>query len=238
MNDSKRMLSDIETEVALTRHYIGKDALNARVMEVMGHVPRHAFFPENLRDLAYCNGPAPIGCGQTISQPYIVALMTDLLNVKPTDVILEVGTGSGYQTAVLSQLVAKVYSVEIIKKLAIEAGKRLAELGYDNVVLRNGNGYYGWPEHGPFNGIMVTAAAPHVPPALLDQLQVGGRLVIPVGLPHGYQELMVLEKNAEHKVDSRVVLDVSFVPLTGIYNKNQDYNPSLPPGSGSSAWTR
>lgn len=222
MNDRTRMLSDIETEVALTRHCIGKDALDARVMAVMGKVPRHEFLPEDLRDLAYCNGPAPIGCGQTISQPYIVALMTDLLNVKPTDVILEVGTGSGYQTAVLSQLVAKVYSVEIIENLAVKAGTRLAELGYENVAVRNGNGYFGWPEQGPFNGIMVTAAAPRVPPALLEQLVVGGRLVIPVGLPHGYQELTVLEKTAEHTFDSRVVLGVSFVPLTGIYNKNED----------------
>lgn len=145
MNNRTRMLSDIETEVALTRHCIGKEALDARVMAVMGKVPRHVFLPEDLRDLAYCNGPVPIGCGQTISQPYIVALMTE-----PTDVIQEVGTGSGYQTAVLSQLVAKVYSVEIIENLAVKAGTRLAELGYENVAVRNGNGYFGWPEQGPF----------------------------------------------------------------------------------------
>lgn len=220
MNDAKQMLSDIEAEVALTRHCIGKDALDARVMAAMRQVPRHEFLPDDLRDLAYCNGPAPIGCGQTISQPYIVALMTDLIKAQPTDVILEVGTGSGYQTAVLSQLVAKVYSVEIIKALAVNAQKRLAGLGYQNVTVRNANGYFGWAEQGPFNGIMVTAAAPRVPPALLEQLAVGGRLVIPLGLPRGYQELVVMEKHTEHTFESRVVLGVSFVPLTGIYDKN------------------
>lgn len=221
MNDPKQMLRDIEAEVALTRRCIGKDALDARVMAAMEAVPRHEFLPDDLRDIAYYNGPVPIGCGQTISQPYIVALMTDLIKTKPTDVVLEVGTGSGYQSAVLSQLVAKVYSVEIIETLAVNAKKRLAGLGYENVLVRNANGYFGWAEQGPFNGIMVTAAAPHVPPALLEQLAVGGRLVIPLGLPRGYQELVVMEKRAEHEFDSRVVLGVSFVPLTGIYNKNQ-----------------
>ena len=213
------MLRDIETEVELTRQFIGKAAFDDRVMGAMKQVPRHEFLPEDLRYLAYDNGPVPIGAGQTISQPYIVALMTDLLGSKPSDVILEIGTGSGYQAAILSQLVAQVYSVEIIEKLAAAAGKRLKYLGYDNIEVSNGNGYYGWPEHAPFDGIIVTAAAPHIPPALIDQLRTGARLVIPVGLPYGYQELIVLEKKTHHKVESRTILGVRFVPLTGIYDK-------------------
>lgn len=219
MKNPDRMLKDIENEVELTRHYIGKNNLDARVMQVMKKIPRHEFLPEDLRYLAYENGPAPIGSGQTISQPYIVALMTDLLNTKSTDVILEIGTGSGYQAAVLSGLVTKVYSIEIIENLANNAKKRLRELGYDNVTVRHANGYYGWPEHAPFDGIIVTAAVPHIPPALIDQLAVGACLVIPVGLPYCYQELMVLKKNTENQIDSREVLGVSFVPLTGIFDK-------------------
>lgn len=219
MNNLDRMLEDIENEVELTKYYIGKDSLDARVMQVMKQVPRHAFLPEGLRYLAYHNGPAPIGWGQTISQPYIVALMSDLLQTESTDVILEIGTGSGYQAAVLSGLVAQVYSIEIIEKLANTARKRLRDLGYDNVQVRHANGYFGLPEYAPFDGIIVTAAAPHIPQALINQLQVGASMVIPVGLQYGYQELRVLKKNTENQIDSRVVLGVSFVPLTGIYDK-------------------
>lgn len=216
MNDLKRMLNDIDREIELTRHLIGKDELDTRVMAAMTRVPRHEFVPGFLRYLAYNNGPAPIGSGQTISQPYIVALMTDLLNTRPTDVILEVGTGSGYQAAVLSQLVARVYTLEIIEILAAKAGERLRRLGYDNVVVHHGNGYYGWPEHAPYDGIIVTAAAPRIPQALIEQLRAGARLVIPVGPPYSYQELMLLEKKADGEIDSRKILGVSFVPLTGI----------------------
>jgi len=221
MSDIDRMLRDIETEVALTRHYIKKDALNPNVMTAMKKVPRHEFLPEESRSLAYNNGPVGIGSGQTISQPYIVALMTDLLETSPSDVILEIGTGSGYQAAVLSQLVKKVYSIEIIGSLAKQARQRLQSLGYDNVVVRNENGCFGWPEHAPFDGIIVTAAAPRLPQAWIEQLRVGGRLVVPMGLPYAYQELMVFEKNADNEIESQTILAVSFVPLTGIHNKTQ-----------------
>jgi protein-L-isoaspartate(D-aspartate) O-methyltransferase len=215
MKDLQRMLKDIEMEVHLTRHLIGKNSLDENVMDAMKQVPRHEFLPADLRYCAYDNGPAPIGSGQTISQPYIVALMSDLLNTKPSDIILEIGTGSGYQAAILSQLVQQVYSVEIIKDLATEARKRLIKLGYNNVEVRNGDGYYGWPEHAPYDGVIVTAAAPHIPRPLIDQLRVGARMVIPVGLPYSYQELMVVEKRANGETETRQVLGVGFVPLTG-----------------------
>lgn len=217
MNDLERMLHDIKMEVELTRDLIGKDSLDARVMETMKQVPRHEFLPASLRDLAYDNGPVSIGSGQTISQPYIVALMSDLLCTKPTDTILEIGTGSGYQAAVLSKLVAQVYSVEIIENLATKARTRLKKLGYNNIAVRNDNGYFGWQEHAPFDGIIVTAAAPHIPQPLIDQLRTGAKLVIPVGLPYSYQELMVIEKKANGEIDAQAILGVGFVPLTGEY---------------------
>jgi len=217
-SDSEQMLRDIEKELLLTRNHIGKHAFDGRVMAAMKRVPRHEFVPEHLRYLAYCNGPAPIGLGQTISQPYIVALMTDLLDPKPCDTLLEIGTGSGYQTAVLSELAGRVYSVEIIENLANLAKKRLAGLGCGNVEVRNGDGYFGWPEHAPFDGIIVTAAAPRIPQPLLDQLRVGGRLVLPVGLPYSYQELRVLKKKENNQIESRSILGVSFVPMTGVCN--------------------
>lgn len=224
MNGLQRMLNDIEMEVNLTRHLIGKDALDDRVMAAIRQVPRHEFLPADLRYLAYDNGPAPIGSGQTISQPYIVALMSDLLHAKPTDTLLEVGTGSGYQAAILSKLTAQVYSLEIIKELATTSRSRLKRLGYDNVVVRNDNGYFGWQEHAPFDGIIVTAAAPHIPQPLIDQLRTGARLVIPVGLPYSYQELMVVEKKANGEIDVRVIIGVSFVPLTGVCNTETVHN--------------
>ncbi|MGZ4996731.1 MAG: protein-L-isoaspartate(D-aspartate) O-methyltransferase [Methylobacter sp.] len=215
MSDLQRMLDDIKMEVNLTRHLIGKNALDDRVMAAMKQVPRHKFLPPNFRFLAYDNGPAPIGAGQTISQPYIVALMTDLLNTKPTDTILEIGTGSGYQAAILSKLVKQVYSIEIIEELSDNARRQLQKMGYNNVEVKTGNGNLGWPEHAPFDGIIVTAAAPYIPHPLIDQLRTGARLVIPVGLPYNYQELMVVEKKADGKIETRSVLGVSFVPLTG-----------------------
>jgi protein-L-isoaspartate(D-aspartate) O-methyltransferase len=215
MNDLQRMLDDIKMEVNMTRHLIGKNALDDRVMAAMKEVPRHKFLPPNIRFLAYDNGPAPIGAGQTISQPYIVALMTDLLDTEPTDTILEIGTGSGYQAAILSKLVKQVYSLEIIEELATNARRQLKKMGYDNVEIKTGDGNFGWPEHSPFDGIIVTAAAPHIPQSLIDQLRTGARLVIPVGFPYNYQELMVVEKKPNGEIETRSVLGVSFVPLTG-----------------------
>ncbi len=211
----QRMLTTIEREVALTRHMIGKDALDPRVMNALRRVPRHEFMAEDNRALAYDNGPASIGYGQTISQPYIVALMTDLLCPKQTDIMLEIGTGSGYQAAVLAQLVDRVYTTEIIPELGEQAAQRLRRLGITNVEVRIGDGYYGWDEYAPFDGIIVTAASPHIPPPLVEQLKPGRRLVIPVGFPHVHQELLVVEKDDEGATHSREVLSVAFVPLTG-----------------------
>ncbi|MBL8420433.1 MAG: protein-L-isoaspartate(D-aspartate) O-methyltransferase [Dechloromonas sp.] len=208
------MLRDIEREIAYTRHEIGRDTFAPRVMAAMAAVPREQFVPESGRHLAFANGPLAIGHGQTISQPYIVALMTDLLAPRPQDSILEIGTGSGYQAAVLAQLVRQVFSVEIIAALATAAGERLARLGYANVGVRHADGFHGWPEHAPYDGIVVTAAAPQVPPPLVEQLKPGARLVIPVGLPGSVQELKVVEKHADGSIATRNILLVAFVPLT------------------------
>lgn len=211
----KAMLNEIEAEVRYTRDAIGKDALDPRVMQALCDVPREEFVPATERIAAFYNGPLPIGYGQTISQPYIVALMTDLLDPQPEDVMLEVGCGSGYQAAVLSRLVRHVYSVEIVEPLAREARARLERLKYENVSVRHGDGYFGLPEHAPYDGIVVTAAAPYVPQPLLDQLKPGAKLVIPLGQPHFHQELMVIEKHADGRTETRSVLGVAFVPLTG-----------------------
>jgi protein-L-isoaspartate(D-aspartate) O-methyltransferase len=189
-------------------------------MAAMRKVPRDHFVSVDMKRLAYSNGPLPIGCGQTISQPYIVALMTDLLQPQEDFVVLEVGTGSGYQSAVLSRLVKKVYSTEIIEQLAHGAEQRLQRLQYDNVEIKVCDGYFGWNEYAPFDGIIVTAAASEVPPPLIEQLKPGSRLVIPVGKPHMYQELMVIEKDESGQILSRNVLGVAFVPLTGDHNHN------------------
>ncbi len=209
------MLSAIRESVRESAAYTGRAELSARVMAAMAAVPREEFVLPAYRHLAYDNSPLPIAAGQTISQPLIVALMTDLLEPEPGDVILEVGTGSGYQAAVLSTLVKHVYSVEIITELAKSATEVLARLGYDNVTVRAGDGYRGWPEHAPFDGILVTAAAEAVPPPLLKQLKPGGKLVIPVGSEHGYQELLLIEVGEGGAISRRAVLPVRFVPLTG-----------------------
>lgn len=215
MHDLEQMLQDIRAEVDLTRRYIGRDRLGDAVMRAMQRVPRDAFVTPDLLRHAFDNGPLPIGHGQTISQPYIVALMTDLAAVGPQSRVLEVGTGSGYQTAVLAELAAEVYTVEIVAALAKEAADRLQRLGYRNVHTRLCDGYHGWPEQAPFDAILVTAAAPEVPQPLLDQLGPGGRLVIPVG-PAGFgQDLLLLQKGADGKISRRDVLPVAFVPLTG-----------------------
>lgn len=211
----QEMLRTIEGETRMTQGLTGLSALRPKVLDAMASVPRHQFVPSDLRLHAYANAPLPIGNGQTISQPFIVALMTDLLCPEPDDVMLEVGAGSGYQAAVLSQLVDKLYSIEIIPSLAREAAQRLQDLGYANVDVRQGDGYQGWPEHAPFDGIIVTAAASHVPKPLQEQLRPGGKLVIPVGYPYSAQELLVLEKKRDGSFISKSVLSVAFVPLTG-----------------------
>jgi protein-L-isoaspartate(D-aspartate) O-methyltransferase len=183
------------------------------VVRAMGEVPRHEFVPYQFGDLAYDDRPLPIGYRQTISQPYVVALMTELIAPEPADRVLEVGTGSGYQAAVAAELVAEVYSIELIPELAASAAERLQRLGYDNVHVRAGDGYLGWPEHAPFDGILVTAGADHVPQPLVDQLAVGGRMVIPVGDTQLDQVLRVIEKRPDGSIDSRDVVPVRFVPL-------------------------
>jgi protein-L-isoaspartate(D-aspartate) O-methyltransferase len=184
-------------------------------MAAMAKVPRHKFVPPDEVPYAYENRPLPIGYGQTISQPYIVALMTDLTQVGPGDVVLEIGTGSGYQAAILAELAQAVYTMEIIEPLAVQAGERLGRLGYAKVQARLGDGYHGWPEHGPYDAILVTAAASHVPPPLIAQLKAGGRMVIPVGAPFMIQYLLLIEKAGDGSVSTRQVLPVSFVPLVG-----------------------
>ena len=209
----QQMLADIRTEVLYTRNLIGRDALDARVMAAMAAVPREQFVPESLQAAAFDDGPLPIGHGQTISQPYIVALMSDLLATRPDHRVLEIGTGSGYQTAVLSLLCEHVYSMDLIPTLTREASARLAHLGYRNIDTRCGNGYAGWPEHAPYDGIIVTAAATHVPTALIDQLKPGGKLVIPVGPPYMSQDLRLVHKDRQGQVRTRSILGVAFVPL-------------------------
>ena len=207
------LVERIAADVRATRDYIGRARLDDRVMAAIGRVPRHEFVPDSARSYAYENRPLPIGYGQTISQPYIVALMTDLLALGADSVVLEIGTGSAYQAAVLAELVARVYTIEIIEPLGRAARARLARLGYDNVEVRIGDGYYGWAEHAPFDAIMVTAAASHVPRPLLGQLKPGGRLVIPVGDRFLTQQLILIEKHADGTMTTTQVLPVRFVPL-------------------------
>ncbi len=205
----------IEQDVIETSLYLDKEALDPRVMAAMGKVPRHEYVPRKLQRNAYENRPLPIGYGQTISQPYIVAVMTDLLKPEPHHRVLEVGTGSGYQAAILSELVDTVYSIEIIKPLADKAAKRLKDLGYKKTHVRVGDGYYGWEEHAPFDAIVVTAAASHIPPPLIAQLKPGGRMMIPVGSRFLIQQLLLVEKGKTGKLTTRQILPVAFVPLTG-----------------------
>ena len=211
----QQMIAEIEEDVALTSKYIDKKSLDPAVMQAMSTVPRHEFVPPVQRSAAYENRPLPIGHGQTISQPYIVALMTDLLQPKPGQSVLEIGTGSGYQAAVLSHLVKQVYSIEIIEALGKDTTKLLADLGYDNIKTRIADGYDGWPQHAPFDSIIVTAAISHIPPPLVAQLKNGGRMVIPVGTRFQTQYLTLVEKDMQGKVTSRQILPVYFVPFTG-----------------------
>ncbi len=214
-NARQGMVREIIADVQATSLYLDKEALDPRVMDAMAKVPRHEFVPFLQKSYAYQNRPLPIGHGQTISQPYIVAIMTDLLKPKPDHRVLEIGTGSGYQAAILSEVVAEVYTIEIISALGEDAEERFKKLHYRNIQSRIGDGYYGWEDVAPFDGIVVTAAASHVPPPLIQQLKPGGRMVIPVGSPFLVQHLVVVEKHPDGKVTSKQILPVRFVPLTG-----------------------
>jgi protein-L-isoaspartate(D-aspartate) O-methyltransferase len=213
--DFAALRADLVDEVRTFAGYAGDDPFNDEVLATIGRVERHRFVPPGQAAHAYENRPLPIGHGQTISQPYIVALMTELAEPDADDVVLEVGTGSGYQAAVLAELVDQVYSIEIIEALATSARERLQRLGYDNVTTRLGDGYYGWEAHAPFDAIIVTAAASHVPPPLIEQLKPGGRMVIPVGAQFMTQLLLLLEKGDDGEVVTRQIGAVRFVPLTG-----------------------
>ncbi len=211
----RQMLAEIQETVIDTGRATGRARLAPEVMAALGTVPRHEFVPDELDAVAYANRPLPVGHGQTISQPYIVALMTDLLDVGGDAVVLEVGTGSAYQAAVLAELVRQVYTMEIIEPLALEATTRLARLGVGNVEVKFGDGYYGWPEKGPFDAIIVTAAINHIPPPLVAQLRPGGKLVVPVGERFAVQHLLLVHKLNDERVQVRQILPVRFVPLTG-----------------------
>jgi protein-L-isoaspartate(D-aspartate) O-methyltransferase len=210
----RQMLAEIAAETIYVSARIGKAALSRPVMEAMGKVPRHEFVPPELQPYAYANTPLPIGCAKTISQPFIVALMTDLLGLGGTDAVLEIGTGLGYQAAILAELARKVYSVEIIEELGRQAEQRLGRLGYANIELKLGNGYYGWPEYAPFDKVIVTAAPDLIPPQLIEQLKPGGRMVIPAGLSEA-QQLIVVTKQQDGKLAIAEILPVRFSTLEG-----------------------
>jgi protein-L-isoaspartate(D-aspartate) O-methyltransferase len=214
-SEREALVREIERQVFATRLELGTDRLNPIVIAAMRTVPRHELIPPAMRGEAYANHPLPIGSGQTISQPYIVAIMSHLLGVGPGDRVYELGTGSGYQAAVLAEMGVEVYSVEIVPELAERARRSLQRLGYQNAQIRAGDGYLGWPEAAPFDGIIVTAAADHVPQPLLDQLAPNGRLVMPVGEAGRIQQLIVLEKTEKGDVKRMDVLPVRFVPVTG-----------------------
>ncbi|MCB1876431.1 MAG: protein-L-isoaspartate(D-aspartate) O-methyltransferase [Chromatiales bacterium] len=209
------LIDEIQQDYRRTAQALGREQMSEGVLRAILAVPRHEFVPPDLRQSAYENRPLPIGLGQTISQPYIVAIMTELLELKPTDRVLELGTGSGYQAAILSSLVEKVFSIEIVEPLGEEAGERLRRLGFDNVQVRIGDGYLGWPEAAPFDAIIVTAAGDHIPPPLVQQLKPGGRMIIPVGGRFFAQDLVLVEKEADGSLNTRNILPVAFVPLTG-----------------------
>jgi protein-L-isoaspartate(D-aspartate) O-methyltransferase len=209
-----RMVADIINVTQGTSEYTGLDSLSDQVIQAMQKVPRHEFVPAEQQAQAYQNRPLPIGNNQTISQPFIVALMTELADVNANSVVLEIGTGSGYQAAVLAELTQHVYTIEIIEALGRAAESVLQRLGYDNVTVRIGDGYLGWAEVAPFDAILVTAAPEQVPQPLLDQLKVGGRMIIPVGAQGQTQSLRVIEKSANGEISERDVLPVGFVPLT------------------------
>ena len=209
------LIAEVESDVRASAGSLGFSRLAPEVLAALREVPRHAFVPPDQQALAYGNHPLPIGSGQTISQPYIVAIMSQLLGVGPGERVFELGTGSGYQTAVLAAMGVEVYTVEIVPELARRAAQTLSELGYDGVHVRTGDGWLGWPEAAPFDGIVVTAAAPRVPEPLIDQLKAGGRLVIPVGEPCEIQQLAVYKKDSAGRLEGESLLSVRFVPVTG-----------------------
>ena len=209
----RRLIEQIEAEALDTRTWTGRARISDRVMAALARVPRHAFVPPGAVSAAYVNRPLAIGHGQTISQPYIVAVMTDLLDLAATDRVLEIGTGCGYQTAVLASVAGRVYSVEVIEALATAARRRLNELGYATVEVRAGDGFHGWPEEAPFDAIMVTAAPPRIPDALAGQLKAGGRMVIPVGRQRQTQTLTLGVKQADGTLKTSKTLPVAFVPM-------------------------
>lgn len=212
----RQMMSQVITAHAqATAEYTGLDRIDRRVLDAIERVPRHEYVPVEIRPYAHSDGPLPIGFDKTISQPFIAALMTALLNLQPDDVVLEIGTGLGYHTALMSELAKMVYSVEIIEELAEQAAVRLDRAGRTNFELRTGNGYYGWPEHGPFDKIMVAAAPELIPPPLIGQLRPGGRMVLPAGLDSA-QQLMVVDKDAKGKISTQEILAVRFAPLEGV----------------------
>jgi protein-L-isoaspartate(D-aspartate) O-methyltransferase len=208
------MLLEVAAHASLVTDQIGKDTLDEQVMKVIGKVPRHEFVPFELRPYAYVNHPLPIGFEKTTSQPFMVALMTDLLQIQKEDTILEIGTGLGYQAAILAELAQKVYSLEIIEELAGQAKKRLSRLGYTNITIEIANGYFGWPEHAPFEKVIVTAAPDLIPSSLINQLKPGGRMVIPAGLP-ATQQLILVEKGSSGRVTTKEILPVCFAQLEG-----------------------
>jgi protein-L-isoaspartate(D-aspartate) O-methyltransferase len=205
----RHLMAAIRIHSQLAAPTTGKPALDDRVMDAIAKVPRHEFVPVEVQPMAYANVPLPIGQGKTISQPFIVAMMTDLLDVRPGDSVLEIGTGLGYQAAILAELAGAVYSVELIEDLAQSAKRRLERQGYTNVRLRIGSGFHGWPEHAPFDKIIATAAPDLIPPPLIDQLKPGGRMVLPVGLPDD-QHLIVLDKDRDGRLTTRELLQVRF----------------------------
>jgi len=216
------LVSTVEHQAGFIVDAVGEKRLDPRVLDALRQVPRHEFVPSTLRSLAYANRPLPIGADQTISQPLIVAVMSDLLEVRPGDRVFELGTGSGYQAAVLAALGADVYSVEIIPSLAERARQTLRRLGYDRVQVRAGDGYQGWPEEAPFDGIIVTAAGERIPEPLIEQLAPGGRLVMPLGPEGGIQQLVLLTKGVDGAVERRDILPVRFVPITGAGSRAGD----------------
>jgi protein-L-isoaspartate(D-aspartate) O-methyltransferase len=211
----RQLIAAIRATTDRVAAQVGKTALDERVLSAMAKIPRHEFVPVEIQPYAYVNTPLPIGFDKTISQPLIVAVMTDLLELKPDDVVLEIGTGLGYQAAVLAELAGRVYSVEIIDELAQRAVQRLKRQGYTNIEVRVGNGYFGWPEHAPFDKVIVTAAPDLIPPPLINQLKAGGRMVIPVGLPDA-QQLVVAEKDLNGRVTTKEIMRVLFSLPRGI----------------------
>ncbi|MFQ5935118.1 MAG: protein-L-isoaspartate(D-aspartate) O-methyltransferase [Acidiferrobacterales bacterium] len=223
----QQMVQEIVAHTGYVSDQLGKPGLDDRVLAAMGKVPRHEFVPVELRAYAYANVPLPIGYGKTISQPFIVALMTDLLDLQADDTVLEVGTGFGYQAAILAELVDKVYSVEIVEELAAQAKKRLGGLGYENIEMGITNGYHGWSEHAPFDKLIVTAAPDLIPPPLINQLKPGGKMVIPAGLTDS-QQLILVEKDSTGRLNTKEILAVRFSQLEETNLQVQQARPDLP----------